>query len=337
MISVRHFAPALAVIFAIGPARADEKEQGGTLKLVGSVPRDELDSVVTALVSPDGKFLYASSWKMATIAMYARDSETGTRTLKQSIADPENLAGVTGLALNADGSLAVATAFEAKTVVLFTRNPESGLLGRVDVARDGENGVRLGFSVDAAFTPDSRDVCAIDDVSLGDKGGGAIVSFHIRDGKLEIASTDLARERCYVGARGPAIHPGGKLLFVSSGRFEGESAVTVFRLDARGRLACSQEFISGKGALNRFDGGNHLGLSPDGLNLYAAAMRSGTVARFRRNPDSGKLTFIATIPDGAQGGELGATSVGFSPDGRFVYVPTEDKKAISIFSRQLGD
>jgi hypothetical protein len=31
---------------------------------------------------------------------------------------------------------------------------------------------------------------------------------------------------------------------------------------------------------------------------------------------------------------LGATGTGISPDGRFVYVPTEDKKTISIFKRQ---
>ena len=79
--------------------------------------------------------------------------------------------------------------------------------------------------------------------------------------------------------------------------------------------------------------GNHLGLSHDGLFLYAAGTRSGTVACFGRSPLSGRLAYLDTIPDGGDGGPLGATSAVVSPDNRFVYVPTEDKKSISVFER----
>jgi len=77
-------------------------------------------------------------------------------------------------------------------------------------------------------------------------------------------------------------------------------------------------------------------VSPDGRNVYAAATRSASVASFRRDPESGKLTCRATIPDCAEGGPNGAAGIDISPDSQFVYVATEDKSVISIFERALG-
>ena len=138
------------------------------------------------------------------------------------------------------------------------------------------------------------------------------------------------------GAMGVVVSPDGRSVYVNSGRFEGDNAVSAFRIGDDGRLKIIQEIKNGQGGLNGFEGGNHLGITPDGLNVYAAATRSGTVACFRRDPDSGQLTLNETIPDGAPGNELGAVDVSISPDGRFAYVPAEDKKAISVFRRGPG-
>jgi hypothetical protein len=102
------------------------------------------------------------------------------------------------------------------------------------------------------------------------------------------------------------------------------------------RLRFLQECLNGEGDLKDFEGGNHLAISPNGLNVYAAGTRSGTVASFRRDPASGKLKYLETLPDGGEGGEFGAAGIGISPDGRFVYVATEDHKAISVFRRESG-
>src|SRR5262249_49569221 len=160
----------------------------------------------------DGRFLYASSWRLAIVTVFARDPETGKLELKQTITDPDNLNGVTGFSLSPDSQLAIATAFSSKTTVLYSRNPENGLLARLDTARDGEGGVRLGFPIDVAFSPDSKTVCVLDDSGLGDEGKGAVASFRINDGKLVAAGTDEGRDGCYAGARGLAFHPDGKTL-----------------------------------------------------------------------------------------------------------------------------
>lgn len=213
-----------------------------------------------------------------------------------------------------------------------------------------------------------------------------MTTFRIKEGKLEMVASDPGKDGCYAGARGMAMHPSGKTLFVacrtagtlvvanrdvetgkttvrqvikdeegdvhglagvmgvvvsqdgrfvyvSSGRFTGDDAVSAFQAGADGRLILVQEFVNEKEELRGFEGGNHLGLSHDGLFLYAAGTRSGTVACFGRSPLSGRLAYLDTIPDGGDGGPLGATSAVVSPDNRFVYVPTEDKKSISVFER----
>jgi 6-phosphogluconolactonase (cycloisomerase 2 family) len=389
MFRIGRWVSVFAVVLGVSVAQAADKEPGGRLKLVEAVPRDELNSVVTAVVSPDGRFLYTSSWRQGIVTVFARDRETGRLELKQTITDADNLNGVTGLALSPDGRLAIATAFSSKTTLLYSRNPENGSLARLDLARDGEGGVRLGFPIDVAFAPDSKTVCVVDDNGLGDEGKGAVASFRIQDDKLVAAGIDEGRDGCYAGARGLAFHPDGKTLlvacnragtlvvadhdpasgrtsvrqvirdeegdvhglagafgvvfspdgrfaYVCAGRFQGDNALSAFRLGSDGRLVFLQEILNGQGELKDFEGGNHLGISPDGSNVYAAATRSGTIACFGRDRTSGKLTYLETIPDGAPAGENAAVAVAISPDGRFAYVPTEDKKAISVFRRETG-
>lgn len=218
---------------------------------------------------------------------------------------------------------------------------------------------------------------------------GAVVAFRVTDGKLEPTGTDQDKDGCYAGARGIAVRPDGKAIFVacsdantlvaadrdpatgktrvrqvvrdgeggvhalggamgvavspdgrsvyvSSGRFHGRDAVSAYGLGADGTLTLLQEFVNGAGALRDFKGGNELKVSPDGLNVYAAATASGTVASFSRDPQTGKLTYLDTFPDGGKGGENGAAGIAISPDGRFVYVATEDHKTISVFAREVA-
>ncbi len=378
----------LALGLGVVHAGEDEQKGEGRLKLVQAEPHDELDSVVTSAISADGKFLYAASWKIGALNVYARDLKTGTLENKQTIAEPEDLGGATDIQLSPDGKKAVAVAFQSRTVTLFDRNPDTGELKLIDIARDGEKGVHLSFPTQGTFSPDSRFVAVLDDG--GEANDGALVSFRAEaNNKLELVGIDKGKDGCYSGARGLAFHPGGKTLivasyrgsvlvaadfdgktgttrvrqvvrdgtagarglvgafgvvispdgkhvYVSSGRFGGDNAVSAFTLSDGGELTFIQDFRDGGGELQGFKGGNHLTVSPDGLNVYAAATRSGSIASFRRDPTSGKLTYLETIPDCGEGGENGAAGITVSPDNTFVYVATEDKKAISIFKRDGG-
>jgi 6-phosphogluconolactonase (cycloisomerase 2 family) len=378
------------VVAALGVGIVHAAELGdkgeGRLKLVEAEAHDELETVVSTAISADGKFLYAASWGIAVLNVYARDLKTGTLENKQTIADPEDLAGASDIELSPDGRLAIAVAFQSKAAILYLRNPGTGELKQLDIARDGENGVRMEFPVQGAFSPDSRFVAVLDDAGEGGDAPGALLTFRVDDTRLKLVGIDKGKDGCYSGARGLAFQPGGKTLlvasyrgaaltvadrdgktgttcvrqvikdgqggahglvgafgvvispdgrhiYVSSGRFGGANAVSAFRLTDAGEIDFIQEFIDGQGELQGFLGGNHLAVSPDGLNVYAAATRSGSIASFRRDPASGKLTYLETIPDCGEGGRNGAAGISISPDNKFVYVATEDKKAISIFKR----
>jgi 6-phosphogluconolactonase (cycloisomerase 2 family) len=358
----------------------------GRLKLVEAVQRDDLDATVSAAISPDGKFLYSSAWRPASLTVFARDAQSGALEHRQTITSEDLLAGTTALTPSRDGRSAIATAFRSRTAVLYLRDAETGALSQADFVRDGERGVRFQWPIDAAFSPDGKFAYVIDDHGPVENSRGAVIAFRVRDGKLEHVGDDEGQDGCYFGARGLAFRPDGKTLlvasyqagalvvadrdevtghtsvrqvikddegeahslagamgvavspdgrhaYVSAGRFSGDSAVSAFKFDADGRLAFLQEFRNGEGVLQDFEGGNEIAVSPDGLNVYAVATRSGTVASFLRDPASGQLRYLETRADGGDIGGSRAAGIGISPDGRFVYIATEDGKAITVFRR----
>ncbi|MCA1686696.1 MAG: lactonase family protein, partial [Planctomycetia bacterium] len=139
------------------------------------------------------------------------------------------------------------------------------------------------------------------------------------------------------GVMGVALSPDGRFAYTSAGRFTGDSAVSAFRIDGERRASVVQEFPNGGGELKGFEGGNGLLVSPDGRYVYAAATLSGSVACFRRDRESGKLTYLETLSNGGKNGSLAAAAgLGISPDGRFVYVAAEDDGAITVYRRDAG-
>ena len=281
----------LGVGFVGAAAGQAEKEKGqgeGRLKLVETVPRDDLDGVVTPTLSADGKFLYAASWKAASIAVFGRNADSGKLEHKQTIADNEALEGTTGVSISPDGRYAVASAFRSRTAVLFVRNPETGELTRSDVARDGEKNVRYGWPIDAVFAPDSKFVYVLDDNGSGDGGQGAVVAFRVNDGKLELVGIDEGKEGCYAGARGVAFHPDGKTLFVVSNN--ANTLVVADRDEKTGKTSVRQVVKDEEGDAHGLSGAMGVVMSPDGRDLYVSAGRfqgDDAVSAFRLGSTAG--------------------------------------------------
>ena len=126
----------------------------------------------------------------------------------------------------------------------------------------------------------------------------------------------------------------GQFIYTTSGRFIGDSAISVFRRNSADKLEVLQEFIAERGELTAFLGGNRLALSPDEKNLYAVASQSGSVACFQRDSKSGRLKLTETLVQNEHKGIIdGAADIAISPDGKYVYVAAEAKNTISIFRR----
>ncbi len=86
-----------------------------------------------------------------------------------------------------------------------------------------------------------------------------------------------------------------------------------------------------------------IAVSPDGENVYAGSVGSNAVVEFSRNPSNGELTYMGctgqlsgcthTAPSEAV---TGPASIAISPDGKSVYVASENASAVAEFARNTS-
>ena len=129
----------------------------------------------------DGKFLYASSWKAATITVFAsRPGEWKARAPADDHRQRQILASATAVALSHHGRLVAVPAFQSRAVSLYRRDTASGELTQIDVATNDRKGPDLSFPVDAAFSADSEFLYVVNDHGLGNRINGSLVTFRIK-------------------------------------------------------------------------------------------------------------------------------------------------------------
>jgi hypothetical protein len=143
-----------------------------------------------------------------------------------------------------------------------------------------------------------------------------------------------------------AVSPDGRFLYAAA--FGADAVIGFARTPAQGALspapgACAAS-AGAAGACARaaaLDGVTDLALSRDGRFLYTAAYHDGAVAAFARDPASGALAplpgpagCVAVTGAGgcAQGrGLRGAFNLALSPDGRSLYVVARHSAALTVF------
>ena len=86
---------------------AQDEPPSFQLEYVDTAVVGELDPSTSVLVSPDGRFVYASAYKSGSHAVFSRDQKTGTLKVVQTV-KKDHLAGSTALRLSRDGKLAAA-------------------------------------------------------------------------------------------------------------------------------------------------------------------------------------------------------------------------------------
>ena len=135
------------------------------------------------------------------------------------------------------------------------------------------------------------------------------------------------------------VSPDGDNVYVAS---FGNNGVTVFSRAADGKLTVLEEIQDGVtfagGTANFLAGANGITISPDGNNAYVASSNNSSVTVFSRAAD-GKLTVLEEIQDGVPfaGGTANflrfAHRVIVSPDGKNVYVVSNQEHTVTVFSR----
>ena len=166
-------------------------------------------------------------------------------------------------------------------------------------------------------------------------GSGTLV-VHQRDaksGKLTLLQTirnGVEFEKGLKGVMHVALSPAGEHLYTAAGRFGGDDAVCAFSVEKEsGRLNFIQ-CLTGNELPADFGGGNEIVASPDGLQLAVACTLSDCLARFSRDPETGKLRAIDGFACGPPA-KPGACGVAYDPTGRFLHVADENSESVVVF------
>lgn len=296
--------------------------------------RKDLSGVTSITVSSDGQYAATAAFQSGAAVLYARDGETGRLTRLHAL--HSNDEGVEGL------DFAIRARFSPEGRHLYVLDGEDGGLTTLEIqtggrlkwlqTNKGEDSV-LGGSRGLAFLAGGGGVLA------ANYRGNSLVLFdrNRADGTTSVRQVLKDEEngiRALAGAFGVAVSADGKFVYVCSGRFQGDNAVSVFTFDASGKLVLAQELVAGEDGFQPFAGGNHILVSPDGRNVYAVATASGSLACFERDPAKGKLRLLEVLTNSSGAGALGgAAGIECSPDGHFLYVAAEFEQTISVYRR----
>ncbi len=247
---------------------------------------------------------------------------------KQGIDGVEGLQGVNSLALSPDGRHLYATGFYADALVTFSRHADGSLefLGSLYNGANGNTGLDQASAVTVGA------------------GGLGVFATGYADNSLVILSRDatsgaLSPNQTLFNGEGGINHllaPYGVLktgahVYVAAAEGDG---ILHFSADTAA-WAFVQGYINGENGLGGLDGVNDLAISPDGDQLYAAALHDNALAVFNRDPASGALSQIQVFRQGENGvtGISGPTAVTVSPDGRHLYVGGIYSNSVALFQR----
>ena len=176
------------------------------------------------------------------------------------------------VSVSADGTHVYVAA--NRGVVVYERDGESGALSLVEVRPlPGARAVNT-----LAASPDGAHVYGELD------GGVAVFARDPQTGRLTLVEV-------MEGASGRlAASPDGAHLYAAT---FSRSTLTVYERDAQtGRLSLVEVHREGVGGVDGLEGAASVAVSPDGTYVYIASTFDDALAVFRRNPSTGRLTFV---------------------------------------------
>ena len=337
------FAAALALALSAGPADPPAAQpadpSAATLRFVGSYRSGVLKDIVSVEASGDGRFVYTASYNARQVGVFARDAATGRLTPTETQQVDRLFDGVTALRPSPDGRRAASAAFRSDAVTLFDRDPTTGRLARRAAVTDAE-APALRWTIDVAWSPDSRFAYAI-----ADTGAAVVVLRAVGEGadaRWEVVQTERGRDSCLNGARGVAVSPDGRRLYVVADK---AGALSVFDRDPDAGTLTLRQVIGGEAndgvpdgdVTDRPDLRGVIGVAAGPRFVHTSGGRfrgAHAVTTFRVGPD-GELAFVQQLT--AAGGGLenfrGGNEIAVSPDGRAVYAAGTLSDSLAAFRR----
>jgi DNA-binding beta-propeller fold protein YncE len=342
------------------------KGKGGCARALG------LDGPNSVALSPEGRFLYATSRASNSVTAFHRNTSTGALTQLApgtgcvagvpipGCTEGRALVGPDVVAVSADGQNVYVGSFFGNAVATFQR-AKNGVLtqaadttGCIAEATAGcAAGIALGAPEGLAVSPDGSSVYVAAALS------NAVVEL-VREPKtgalsqpsdgciVEVALTGCTTGVQLSGANAVAIAPAGRDVYVTSLL---SNSVTSFSRSAAGVLtqkpgthACMVYLRAVGCSFGRaMIAPEGLAVSPDGSSVYLASLKTGAIDVLDRERESGFLaqkagTAGCLAPAKVQGCDpgralRGVSSIAVSPDGRYVYSTSFASNAVDVFRR----
>lgn len=288
-------------------------------------------------ISADGDHLYVTGYFMDTLAVFARQSNTGVLSFvevhQDDTAGVDGLYGANSVVISTDGDHLYVSGEYDNAVGVFARSSATGQLNFVEMQQDFyEDTEGLYGVVDIAASPDGEHLYTAgyydDSVSVftRDSDTGRLTFIEaLKDG------TDGVDGLRRVSA--VAVSPDGAHLY-TVGYYD--DAVAVFnRENVTGQLTFVAVYKDGTDGADGLNGARAVALSPDGAHVYIAGYTDDAVAVFSRNTISGALTFRQVLRDNTDGvdGLDGVRALVVAPDGNHLYAAGYRDDAVAVFSR----
>ncbi len=334
---------ATGAVVVVVPADEELPVNAGMLQLqrnrVGDIRG--LENVCSAVVSPDGRFVYAAGRNEHSIVIFQRNPVDGTLNYLSRVRDQR--AGIVGLkypsdlAIDPSGAFLYAAGYGDNALVVFRRDKTNGDLTFVVRKKKGQadgeltiNGMKRPRSVDVSM--DGRTV---------------VLSGHDDNSIAIFRKDDLTDEVSFVGyfkdgldgvdglrqALGLALSFDGKHVYISG---MADDAIALFRRNAiTGELTYVTRYKNGQAGIDGIDGACDVAVSSDGRHVYAAGYYDDAVVMFNRNAADGTLSFGAKYSNGSIGisGLNGVSGVNLSPDGAQLWAAGQIDNSVVLFNR----
>ena len=326
-----------ATPWQLGAVVVFQREAGdGRLKHVQTLRDARLAGDTGIAFSPSGKYAVAACFNAKTAVLMSCDTNTGQLKILHAVRQGDD--EVTGLdfpidaIFSPDGRFAYVLDGTAGGIAIFKVGEDKLEWQKYYTGKEGclsgARGATLSPDGKLMYVAGSR-ANALTVLERDAEKGGLRVKQVLRDEDENVEGL--------AGVFGVTCSRNGEFVYTTSGRFEGDSAVSVFQRDSDGKLKLVHELIAERDELPGFLGGNRLVLSADEKGLYAVASRSGSVACFERDTKTGRIK-VQEIFAGAEdkGITAGAAGVAISPDGKYVYIAAEGEATISIYSRRAN-
>ncbi|OQX29883.1 MAG: hypothetical protein B0D92_01245 [Spirochaeta sp. LUC14_002_19_P3] len=306
---------------------------------------DGLDAAQSVAVSKDGKNVYVTGGLDNALAVFTRDTSTGSLTYSTVFKD--GTGGVDGLGdavfvtVSQDGKNVYVAGYGENALAVFNRDTSTGELTYSAVIKDndaltgGGNVDGLEGATAVAVSQDGKNVYVAgrSDRALAvftrDTTGALTFSTVFKDGSGGVDGIN--------GASSVVVSEDGKNVYVAG---SDDNALAVFNRDtSTGALTYSavikdNDALTGGGNVDGLESARSLTISQDGKNVYVAGSLDSALAVFNRDTSTGVLTFSTVFKDGTDGvdGLDGAWSVAVSEDGENVYVAGWEDNALAVFT-----